>query len=76
MGGLPADFADTLARVLEHGHHESERSKSKGIKAEDLVICISRVGEIGGPEGLYQGEPHGWDATLLDSDDRDTYNTR
>jgi hypothetical protein len=23
MGGLPADFADTLARVLEPGHHES-----------------------------------------------------
>jgi hypothetical protein len=23
MGGLPADFADTLARVLEPGHHEA-----------------------------------------------------
>jgi hypothetical protein len=23
MGGLPADFADTLARVLEPGDHES-----------------------------------------------------
>jgi hypothetical protein len=26
MGGLPADFADTLARVLEPGHREAAAS--------------------------------------------------
>ncbi len=65
MGGLPDDFADTLARVLEPGHREAAAGVIEAATLLDdaglrrfLELFAARVRASGAP--VKYGELHGF----------------